>query len=121
VLSCVIVDDNASFLEAASALLEREGLTVAAVATSIDEAVRQTEAFWPDVVLADVMLGGESGLDLAKELAERNHGVKVIFVSTVSEADLAELIADTTAIGFVPKTKLSAAEVERLVAASRGT
>jgi DNA-binding NarL/FixJ family response regulator len=121
VLSCVIVDDNTSFLEAASALLQREGLTVAGVATSIDEAVRQTEALRPNVVLVDVMLGSESGLDLAQQLAGLNHGVEVILVSTHSEADLEELIADSPAIGFLPKTKLSAAEVERLVAASRST
>jgi DNA-binding NarL/FixJ family response regulator len=121
VLTCVIVDDNTSFLEAASALLRREGLEVAGVASSIDEAVRQTETLSPDVVLVDVMLGGENGLELAQQLAERNHGVKVIFVSTHSEADLAELIADTPAIGFLSKTRLSAAEVERLVAAARET
>ena len=34
-LRCLIVDDNAPFLEAASALLEREGLAVAGVAQKL--------------------------------------------------------------------------------------
>ena len=94
---------------------------MAGVATTIEEALRQTDILRPDVVLVDVMLGSESGLTLARELGERHHGVKVILVSTHAEADLAELIADSPAIGFVPKTRLSAAQVERLVTASRGT
>jgi DNA-binding NarL/FixJ family response regulator len=120
-LSCVIVDDSASFLEAASGLLEREGVAVIGVASTVDEAVRQTERLRPDVVLVDVMLGNESGLDLARRLAGENGGVRVILTSTHAEADLAELITDTPAIGFLAKSKLSAAEVERLVSASRGT
>jgi CheY-like chemotaxis protein len=40
----LIVDDNRSFLEAAGALLEREGLTVAGVASAGDEAIRQAMA-----------------------------------------------------------------------------
>lgn len=120
-LTCVIVDDSPSFLEAASSLFQREGLAVAGVASTIEEALRQTERLQPDVVLVDVMLGSESGLDLARRLDSENHGVKVILTSTHAEADLAELIADSPAIGFVPKPRLSATEVARLVSASRGT
>jgi len=121
VLSCVIVDDNGAFLEAASGLLQREGVVVAGVASTTAEALRLTEALRPDVVLVDVMLGSESGLDLARRLARGSSGARVILTSTHAEADLAELIADSPAIGFVPKSRLSAAEVERLVGASRGT
>jgi two-component system, NarL family, nitrate/nitrite response regulator NarL len=118
VLRLLIVDDNPSFLEAASSLLEREGLAVAGVATSAEQAVGQTEALAPDVVLVDVMLGSESGLELAHDLAKLNGGVKVILMSTHSETHLGELLADTPAIGFIPKMRLSAAEVDRLVAGS---
>jgi DNA-binding NarL/FixJ family response regulator len=118
VLRLLIVDDNPSFLEAASALLQREGLAVAGVATSPEQALGQAEALAPDVVLVDVMLGSESGLELAHSLAKLNGGVKVILMSTHSEANLGELLADTPAIGFIPKMRLSAAEVDRLVVAS---
>lgn len=120
-LRCVIVDDNAEFLEAASDLLSREGIEVVALASTIEEALRETARLEPDLVLVDVMLGKESGLDLARRLAGNGRVSAVILVSTHAEADLADLIAGTPAIGFVPKAELSAAEVERLVAASRGT
>jgi CheY-like chemotaxis protein len=116
---CLIVDDNESFLEVARALLEREGLSVAAVASTYAEALDLIETLRPDVVLADIFLGKESGLKLARQLAEDGHrqgdAVKVILISTHAEADLADLIAASPAAGFLPKTELSAKAIRRIV------
>jgi len=71
---CLIVDDNKTFLEAVRALLEREGLGVAAVASTYAEALDLFETLRPDVVLVDIFLGEESGLELARHLAEDGHG-----------------------------------------------
>jgi CheY-like chemotaxis protein len=112
----LIVDDSRSFLEAARALLEREGLTVAAVATSGAEALRCVEAYRPDVVLVDISLGEESGLDLARRLVEQgqNHGPTVILISTHGESEFADLIAASPAAGFLPKEDLSAGAIHRI-------
>jgi DNA-binding NarL/FixJ family response regulator len=118
-MRCLIVDDNASFLEAAATLLEREGLTVAGAASTADDALRRIRELRPDVVLVDIMLGSESGLDLARRLADDGCPAKVILVSTHPEADFADLIAETPALGFVQKSELSAAAIRRLVSASR--
>ena len=61
-LRCLLVDDNEAFLEAASLLLEREGVTVVGVASTIAEALRQARVLRPDVILVDIGLGNESGL-----------------------------------------------------------
>jgi DNA-binding NarL/FixJ family response regulator len=116
---CLIVDDNASFLEAATTLLEREGLPVAGVASTTEDALRQAQLLQPDVVLVDIMLGCENGLDLARRLADGNSPATVIFVSTHAEADVADLIAETPAAGFLPKSELSAAAIRRLATAPR--
>jgi CheY-like chemotaxis protein len=106
---CVIVDDNRAFLEAARTLLEREGLTVAAVASTSAEAVRAVEAFRPDIVLVDVSLGDESGFDVARRIdAQDGARATVILISTRSEADLADLVALSPAAGFLSKSTLSA-------------
>ena len=68
-LRCLLVDDNEAFLQTASLLLNREGLLVAGVASSIAGALRQARALRPDVILIDIGLGGESGFDLARLLA----------------------------------------------------
>jgi CheY-like chemotaxis protein len=69
-LRCLIVDDNGAFLDAARLLLEREGVTVVGVASSIAEALRQARALLPDVSLVDIGLGEESGFDLARLLTQ---------------------------------------------------
>ena len=114
-LRTLIVDDSARFLDAASDLLGREGLTVVGVASTGDETRRQAEALQPDVILVDVFLGKESGLDLARRLVDETDGTTVILISSHSEADLADLIAASPAAGFVPKTQLSASAIRRIV------
>jgi DNA-binding NarL/FixJ family response regulator len=117
-LRCLIVDDSARFLDAARALLERQGVTVVGVASSSAEALQRAEELRPDVTLLDIDLGGESGLELARRL----HGqaspapAPVILISTHAEQDYAELIAASPAIGFLPKTALSAAAIRDLLA-----
>ena len=114
---CLIVDDNASFLEAARILLEREGLSVAGVASTGADALRQVEALHPDVVLVDIFLGEESGLDLTRRLVQDGvvHEAPVILISTHSEADLEDLITASPAAGFLPKAELSASAIRRIV------
>jgi DNA-binding NarL/FixJ family response regulator len=105
---CVIVDDSPLFLESATDLLEREGLEVVGAASNSAEAIRLVEQLQPDVALVDIDLGEEDGFELALRLGENAPRSKVILVSTHSEEDLAHLIATSPAIGFVPKTRLSA-------------
>lgn len=113
----LIVDDSRAFLEAARMLLEREGVSVVGVATTSAEALEQARALHPDVILVDVFLGQESGLELVRRLTEdsRSEEATVILISSHSEADLAELIAGSPAAGFLPKTELSAPAIRRIV------
>jgi DNA-binding NarL/FixJ family response regulator len=108
-LRCVIVDDNALFLEGASDLLSREGLDVVGVASNGPEAVRLVTELRPDVTLVDIDLGDEDGLELARQLADGSVGhSKVILISTHPESDMTHLIGASPAVGFIAKTRLSA-------------
>jgi CheY-like chemotaxis protein len=112
-LSCVIVDDNPDFLQMAVSLLEREGLNVIGSASNGADALLRTRELQPDVVLLDIVLGPESGFDVARKLAVAG-GPIVILVSTHAETELADLIEASPAVGFVPKSELSAEAVVRL-------
>jgi DNA-binding NarL/FixJ family response regulator len=116
-LRCLLVDDSAAFLERATVLLEREGLTIAGVASNSAGALRQARALRPDVVLVDVGLGEESGFDVARLLARDSQvdGTAVILISARDESDYGELIADSPAAGFLPKAELSAREISRIL------
>jgi len=116
-LRCLLVDDNDAFLEAASALLEREGVHVVGTASRIEDALRRAVELQPDVALVDISLGRQSGLHLARLLAR--DGPAVILISSYAEADYADLIRETPAAGFVPKSELSASAIERLLVSAR--
>ena len=111
-LRCLIVDDNALFLEGAAALLRREGLDVIGAASNSAQAIQLASELRPDVTLVDVDLGDEDGLELARRLSDTS---RVILISTHLEDDLAHLIAMSPALGFVPKTRLSAQAIRNLL------
>ena len=117
-LRCVIVDDNPVFIEVATRLLERGGISIIGAASTIAEAIQRVEELRPDVTLVDVDLGGESGFHLAVKLHQPNsHGPKIILTSAHSEQDYADMIAASPAVGFLPKADLSPDAIHELLAA----
>jgi CheY-like chemotaxis protein len=116
-LSCLIVDDNPRFLDAARKLLELEGITVVGVASSSAEAVDRVEELRPDVTLLDIDLGGESGFELARRLDDQADlaPCPMILISTHAEADYADLIEASPVLGFLSKSALSGSAIRDLL------
>lgn len=112
-LRVLLVDDNQDFLDAAQRLLEAEGLTIVGTAPSAGEAITVVHSLEPDVVLVDIKLGSESGIELSRRLAERSgeSGPRVVLISTHAEDDFRDLIEASPATGFVAKSGLSAAAI----------
>ena len=117
-LRCLLVDDSPRFLAAARGLLERQGVSVVGVASTSAEALQRVRELRPDVTLLDIDLGGESGFELARRLHQEAGPAPapVILVSTHAEEDYAELIAASPAVGFLPKSALSAGGIRQLLA-----
>ena len=113
-MRCLLVDDSARFLEAARTLLERDGIPVVGVATTGAEALARAAELAPDVVLVDLDLDGESGFDLAVQLARSVSSV-IILISTHALEDFQELIAASPAHGFLPKSALSGEAIRDLL------
>jgi CheY-like chemotaxis protein len=116
-LRCLIVDDDASFLDAASLLLEHQGVAVVGVATTSAEALERVEELRPDVILVDVNLGAESGFELSEKLHRDGLSAPVILISTHAEQDFADMIAINPAVGFLPKLALSSGAISELLEA----
>ena len=119
-LRCLIVDDSESFRRAARALLEQEGMTVVGVVATCEEAVRHAIELRPDVTLVDIDLGGNSGCDLARLLADQAGSAAgcLILISAHAEEEFADLIEASPAAGFLPKSALSADVIRELVPGS---
>ena len=121
-LRCLIVDDSPRFLDAARGLLEREGFNIVGVASTGSDAIQLIRELRPDVTLLDVDLGTESGFEVARRI-QRETGPRpspVILISTHGEQDLADLIAASPAVGFLPKETLSAGAIRDLLSAPQG-
>jgi two-component system, NarL family, nitrate/nitrite response regulator NarL len=114
-LRCLIVDDNAHFMETARTVLEAQGISVVGLAMTAAEGLRGAEELQPDVVLVDINLGVDSGFDLARALADGGGAVApdVILISTHAEGDFADLIVESPARAFLPKCDLSADALRR--------
>jgi len=116
----LVVDDNQSFADVARVLLERQGERVLGTACTSADAVQLAAELRPDVVLVDIALGDESGLDLAQLLAANGScdAPTVILISSYSPSDVAELIAASPAAGFMPKSDLSSDAIRQIVMSS---
>ena len=68
-IRCLVVDDQPEFLEAVRHLLDGQGISVVGVAANSAEAIERAANLQPDVVLIDVHLGEESGLEVASRIA----------------------------------------------------
>ncbi|WP_097273901.1 response regulator [Streptomyces sp. TLI_55] len=113
-MRCLLVDDSIRFLEAARALLERDGVAVVGVARSGPEALARAAELTPDIVLVDIDLDGESGFDLAVTLTSRVTSV-IILISTHALDDFEELVAASPARGFLHKSALSARAIRAVL------
>jgi DNA-binding NarL/FixJ family response regulator len=115
-IRCLLVDDNVAFVETARRVLDLDGVRVTGTAANSAEALLRADELRPDVILVDIALGEENGFDLARRLTESEAGeLAVIMISSDTEADYADLIAESPALGFLPKAELSAQRIRRLL------
>ena len=82
----LVVEDEASFVDALTVGLQREGFFVA-VATDGLEGLRQFEEHRPDVVLLDVMLPKLSGIDVCRLLRSKSQVPIIMVTAKGSEID----------------------------------
>jgi FixJ family two-component response regulator len=75
-----IVDDDASVREALSSLVRSIGLQVETF-SSAGEFLRQSKSEAPSCLVLDVRLPDLSGLALQRELAAKNNGIPIIFIT----------------------------------------
>jgi DNA-binding NtrC family response regulator len=76
----LVVDDEKIIADSYVLILQLEKYEARAV-YSAEEAIAILPAFNPEVVVADIVMGGMSGFDLAIYLAEHVPGCRVILVS----------------------------------------
>jgi two-component system response regulator DevR len=103
-LRIMIVDDHEVVRDGIKSLLaEEEGLTIAAEAGSVREAIDRADGARPDVVVMDIRLPDGSGIDATREIRARLPNTQVLMLTTFAddEALFASIMAG--AAGYVLK------------------
>jgi DNA-binding NarL/FixJ family response regulator len=116
----VLVDDHEIVLEGLKAILARHVGEVRVVGEAVDAAAAQrvVQALDPDVVLSDVRLRGSSGLDLCRQLLERDPSRRIVLLSAYDDEQYLFQALRAGAVGYLLKRVNGAelvAHLERVV------
>jgi CheY-like chemotaxis protein len=109
----VIVDDSAPFRRAARELLQRRGYLVVGEVSSAAAARDAVERLLPDALLVDVGLPDGCGFELAAALTRSQPNLAVLIMSASNQPAGEERVHASGARGFVLKSCLAAAPLER--------
>jgi DNA-binding NarL/FixJ family response regulator len=99
-----IVDDHAMFRDGLRQLIDREtDLVVCGDAAEATSALEEITRLKPDLVIVDISLSGESGIDLIKTIKDKHEDLPVLVVSMHEESLYAERALHAGALGYVMK------------------
>jgi diguanylate cyclase (GGDEF)-like protein/PAS domain S-box-containing protein len=99
----LIVEDEKIIALDLQRRLEKFGYTVVALASTASEAVDAEREYHPDIVLMDIMLGGErDGVDAAIEIKEQSN-VPIVFLTAYADERTVERAKKAEPVGYVLK------------------
>jgi DNA-binding NarL/FixJ family response regulator len=110
----LIVDDSWSMRAAVRELLERRAYTVVGEADSAAGALEAIEWLQPDGVLIDVRLPDGDGVAVAAQLSATHPDLPVLLMSATEDDVGDAAVRRAGATGFVRKSDLAAADLDRL-------
>lgn len=106
----IIVDDHTMVREALRRVLEQDSsMKVVAEAGEGETALRMVKELSPDVIIMDVSLPGQSGIEVTRHLRAQYPDIKVLALSTYLDRGIIQQMLDVGANGYISK---SAAGVE---------
>lgn len=112
----LIVDDHPIVRRGlAQVINEQDDLEVCGEAADVTEALRQVEANHPEIVIVDLVLGGEDGIELIECIKSRWPLVKILVSSVRDERTFAARVLRAGATGYISKGE----ETSRILAALR--
>lgn len=121
-LRVVLVDDHPMVLEGLKAMLARRAgeIRIVGQASSSDEAFRVVGDLRPDVVVLDVRLGQDSGLDVCHRLIARDLTCRVVFLTVYDDEQYLFQALRAGAVGYLLKRVDGRQLVEHLQAVHQG-
>lgn len=114
----LVVDDDPVIAEAVKKMLLKAGAEVDVI-HSAEAAMETFDSASCDVVVTDLVMEGSSGLELLKEIRERDSSIGVVLMTSHAAPDIADQARDSGANGFLRKPfKIDACITEAVAALS---
>jgi len=105
----MLVDDHTMVREALRMVLEQDnGMEVIAEVGDGETALRVANELLPDVVVMDVALPGQSGIETTRRLLARHPDMKVVALSTYLDRRIIQQMLDVGARGYITKSAAGA-------------
>ena len=105
----MLVDDHTMVREALRVVLEQDnGMEVVAAVGDGETALRLADELAPTVVVMDVALPGQSGIETTRRLLARHPQIKVLALSTDLDRRIIQQMLDVGASGYIAKSAAGA-------------
>lgn len=101
-LKILVVDDEKEICEVTRSFLSKRNYD-AFIATNSKETVDIMNAEHPRIILLDMRLGDESGLDVLRAIKEIDNNVMVIMVTALEDEDMARQAKSLGANDYITK------------------
>jgi len=110
-----LIDDHPLVREWLASLIERQAdLTVCGQAGDVGTAVQEITRLRPDVLVVDLSLQGQTGLELIKQMKTLLPNPRVLVLSMHDEAFYAERALRAGALGYVMKREATSKVIEAI-------
>lgn len=117
----LLVDDHDIVRLGLMTLLnDQPDMEVIGEASTAAEAVHQTETLSPDVVLMDIRLPGEGGIEATRQVTAKFPKVKVVMLTSFADDELVMRAISAGAVGYVLKQVGNEELIRAIQAAARG-
>jgi two-component system, NarL family, response regulator DevR len=117
----VLVDDHEIVrLGLITLINDQENMQVVGEAGSASEALRVVEQLHPQVVLMDIRLPGEGGIEATRRISDRFADTKVVMLTSFADDELVLRAIQAGAVGYVLKQVGNEELLRAIAAAARG-
>ena len=117
----IIIDDHPLFREGLKTIISRDNrFKVVGEAGSGHEGFEMVKRLKPDLVVIDISLPDQSGIQLARDLRERLSEIKILIVSMHSKIDYIAEAFQAGATGYVVKESASERLLQGLKSVAKG-
>lgn len=108
-IKILLCDDNDNFRALLTTYIKAmPGVTVVGEAVDGVDVIEKTERLSPDLVLMDLSMPNQSGLDATRTIKEKWPGTSVIILTLYEDSVYKELADEFNADGFIAKSSIKA-------------